>query len=107
MRDAADRAARHVLVVQDHHAFADVLREIADALEIVRNSDGGDDLSQIRGGRMPLSDDGDRFFLDLPLPQVEDRVFGNHPQGTFRIPRRKSIDRFDDLPFGNATHLGD
>ncbi len=43
MDDATDRAPRHVFAVQHDHALADILGEVADALEIVGDAQSADD----------------------------------------------------------------
>ena len=63
-----------MLVAHGDGALADVLRQIANALEVVGNAQHGDDRPQIDGHRLPQCDGLDRLFLDLPLHVVNDCI---------------------------------
>ena len=103
--DAAQRAARHVLAVDGDDALADVLGEVADALELVGDPQDADDLPQIDGDRLAARDRLDRPFLDGALHVVDGRVGVDHPPGALAVAGGQRLDRLGDLPFGKPAHL--
>ena len=69
--DAADQLRRLEIAVERDHALGDVLGEVADALEIVADAHGADDLAQVDRHRLAARDGQDRLFLDLALQRVD------------------------------------
>ncbi len=107
MLDAADQLLRGKVAVERDHPLGDVLGEIADALEVVGDAHGGDDLAQVDRHRLAPCDGEDRLLLDLALQRVGGDVRRHHPlrQGGVALDQR--VDRVGDLLLGEAAHLGD
>ena len=89
------------------HALGDVLGEIADPLEIVRDAQRADDLAQVDRHRLAARDGEDRALLDLALQRVDGRVERDDALGELGVAPRQRVDRVGDLLFGEPAHLGD
>ena len=99
---------RMEIALERAHALGDVLGEIADPLEIVRDAQRADDLAQIDRHRLAAGDGEDGLFLDLVLQRVDRRS----PTPTTRLARSASrrdqrLDRIGDLALREAAHLRD
>ena len=105
--DAADHLVRMEFAAERDHALGDVLGEIADALEIVRDAQRADDLAQIDRHRLAPRDGEDRPLLDLALQRVDGRIERDDALGELAVAPRQRIDRFGDLLFGEPAHFGD
>ena len=107
MLDPADHLGRVGRGAERDHALGDVLGEVADALEIVRDAQRADDLAQVDRHRLAPRDGEDRALLDLALQIVDGRIERDHALRERRIAPRQRIDRLGDLLFGEPAHLGD
>src|SRR5215472_4478677 len=80
--DALHRPARHLRPIDLNHALADILRQIADALQFVCNPQYPDDVSQVADTGVPLCDAFDGAFLDGAMHQVDRGIGGEEPAST-------------------------
>ena len=83
--DATQPPASNVRFVDGADAFADILRQISNPLELVCKSQNTDDLPQVVGDRLASCDGLDGPFLDRTLHHVHRRVDGDDPAGTIAI----------------------
>ena len=88
-------------------ALADVLGEIADALEVVGDAQRAHDLAQIDRHRLAARDGEHRLVLDLALQGVDAGVALDHAPGALDVALGERRDRVGDLLLGKAAHLRD
>jgi hypothetical protein len=69
------------LLADGMDAFCNVLCQIADALQIVGNAHGRDDLAQVDGDRLASGDGQYRLLLDVVLQAIDGVVGGNDLPG--------------------------
>ena len=104
---AADQLLRMEVEVERNDTLGDVLGVVADALEVVADAHGADDLAQIDGHRLPPGNREDRFFLDLMLHGVDGGIGGNHVFREIHIALHQRADGIRNLPLREPAHLGD
>ena len=88
------------------HALGDVLGEVADPLQIVRDAQRAHDLAQIDRHRLTARDGEHRTLLDLALERIDGRIERDDVLSEPAVALRQRIDRVGDLLFGKPAHLG-
>ena len=94
-------------LVERDHPLADVLGMVADALEVVADAHGADDLAQIDRHRLAAGDGQNRLLLDLVLQGVDRRIPGDDAFRELDIALDQRTDGIGDLLLHEAAHLGD
>jgi hypothetical protein len=105
MLDAADQLRRVKLAVERQHALADVLGEVADALEVVGDPQRAHDLPQIDRHGLPAGDGQHGLFLDFLLQRIDAGIGGDGPLREVGIAVGERVDRIRDLLLGKAAHF--
>jgi hypothetical protein len=105
MLDAADQFCRMEFAVQRHDPLADVLGEIADALEIIGDAQRADDFPQIDRHGLPAGDRQHGLFLDLRLQGIEVGIGGHGALRAIDVAFCERIDRIRDLLLRKTAHL--
>ena len=82
-------------------------REVADALQIAGDADGGDAFSQVDGERLPARDGEDGVVLDPALQGVEPGVHRDDMAGEIGVERAQRLHGVGQHLFGNAAHFRD
>ena len=85
--------------------LGDIFCKVANPFKIVGNAQGSHDLPQIDGHRLPPSNRGYGFLLNLPLQLIDPVIRCDDPFGARRISLDQSSDRISDLLAVEATHL--
>jgi hypothetical protein len=105
MTKPTHRPTGHVFAVDHDDALADILREVADPLQIVGDAQDPKNLPQIDGHRLAPRDCLDGLFFDSALDTINCRVHINNPVGAPAIPGCQRLDDFRDLSFRKPSHL--
>ena len=93
-----------------HHgdgALGDVLAEIADALEVVCDTECRHDLAEVVGHRLAPGDHHHGLLLDLLLERVDRLVLLDCGGGELRVTALERLDRLAEHLLGEAAHLRD
>src|SRR5262249_30212489 len=88
-------------------ALADILREIAYALDLIRNPQDPDNLPKVTGYRLATCNGLNCPCLNVALDGIDYRVGGDYPLGATAVARCQRLHRLGNLPFGQPTHLCD
>ena len=107
MLDTAHQHPRPLSTIDRNDALGDVLREIADALDLVGNPQDPNDLPKVIGYRLTPRNGLDCPFLDVVLHGIDRRIGGDYPPCTTCIASRQRLDRFGNLSLRQAAHLRD
>ena len=87
---SAHRLTRHRITIDRTDAFADILRQVADPLQLVCDPQDPDNLPKIVGHRLPSNDDLDGSRLDCPLHGIYGCVGVDHLSCTLVIALAQS-----------------
>src|SRR5262245_15125747 len=93
-----------------HHgdrALGDVLAEIADALELVRDAERRHDLSEVIRQGLPARDHHHRLLLNLLLQRVDRLIFVDGGGSKFGIAALQRVEGLAEYLLGETAHLGD
>ena len=85
--------------------LGDVDREVADALEVGVDLDGGDDRAQVGRHRLIERQQREAAAVDLDVQRVERLVAGEHAVDQIAVALDQPLDRQAHLFFGQAAHL--
>jgi hypothetical protein len=105
--DATHHLSQLNILIERAHPLGDVLGEIPDALQVVGDAQGADDVAQIDGHRLPARNGQNPLFLDLALEHVDLLVERYDALRELKIVAVERVDRIADLLFGEAAHFGD
>jgi hypothetical protein len=105
--DAAHQHPRPLSTIDRNDAIGDVLRKIADALDLVGNPQDPNDLSKVIRYRLAPRNGLDRSFLDVVLHGIDRRIGGNYALCATGIASRQRLDRLGNLSLRQPTHLCD
>jgi hypothetical protein len=105
--DPAHRFSWRVFTTHSNDALADILCEIAYALDLTSNPQDRNNLPKVTGYRLTQCNDLNRPFLNFALHDVDRGVSANYTLRATAIASRQSGDRLDNLPLGQPTHLCD
>src|SRR5437762_14355775 len=104
MLDAADQFGWMKFPVESHDPLANVLGQIADTLEVVRDPQRSDDLPQVDGHRLPAGDRQHGFFLDLRLQRIDFGSGGHGPRRAIGVALREGINGIRTLLLRATTY---
>ena len=104
---APHQGALRVLAADRDNALADVLGEVADALEVAGNAQHGDQRPQIERHRLAQRNRRHGLFLDLPQHAVDGSIERDNAARQADVVPRQRVDRVGDLLLRQAAHLGD
>jgi hypothetical protein len=104
---ASHQRALRIVAAHGDHPLADILRQVADPLEVVGDAQHRDERAQIDGHRLAERNGRDGFFFDLPLQRVDRRVGGDDLARQTDVAPRQRVDRVRDLLLGEPAHLRD
>ena len=110
------RQRRHVAQLQLGHVHAlgrvdeprhagDLLRLVADALEVGDGLDHGDDEPQVAGGRLAPGDDVAARLVELDLHRVHAMIVSTTLSSSAMSPDPRAVDGALDLLFDEPAHL--
>ena len=95
------------LAVEGKHPLADVLREVAHALEVVGDAQRADDIAQVDRHWLASRQREDGLLFDVPLQIIDTRVHRHDATGERGIALGERADRVGGLFLDQASHLGD
>ena len=107
MLEPAHERALRIVAAHGDDPLADILRQVADAFEVVGDPQHRDERAQVDGHRLPQRNGRDGFFFDLPLQCVDRRVGGDDLTRQTDVAPRQRVDRVRDLLLGETAHLRD
>ena len=107
MIDPAHRCPRRIFTIDRNNSLADILGEIAYALDLIGNPQDADNLPKVAGYRLTPRNDLDRSLLDVALHAIDRGVGADDALRATAIARRQSCDRLGNLPLGQPAHLCD
>jgi hypothetical protein len=105
--DPADQLLRMEIAADRRHPLADVLGQIADALEVVGDAQRTHHLAQVDRHRLPARDRQHRLFLDLALQRVDRRIERNRALGPLGIAPGQRLDCIGNLLLSQTAHFRD
>ena len=92
MLEPAHERALRIVAGNSEDPLADILRQIADAFEIVGDPQHRDQRPQVDGHRLPQRNGRDGFFFDLPLQRIDRRVGGDDLTRQTDVAPRQRVD---------------
>ena len=105
--EPAHQGALRIIAAHGDDPLADVLRQVADPLEVVGDAQHRHQRAQIDRHRLSQRDRRNGLVLDLSLQIVDRRVGGNDPSRKTDVAPSQSVDRVGNLLLGEAAHLRD
>ena len=107
MAQAPHQGALRVLAADRDDALADVLGEVADALEVAGDAQHGDERPQVERHRLAQRNRRHSLFFDLPQHAVDGFIERDDAARQGDVVARQRVDRIGDLLLRQSAHLGD
>jgi hypothetical protein len=94
-------------VCDGQRALGNILGQIANALKVAGDAQGGHDVAQVVSHWLAAGNHRDHLVFDLALQNVDRAVRADHLFGQARIALFERVERLAEVVLGQAAHLGD